>query len=576
MRRWQVVLLGVVVVAAAIAFGIYFYSERTTDVDVLRQTKQVDDVVVTLQLDEAALGQRTIDLHVEDSSGAPIELDALQLRFTMTDMDMGLIETTAERVEPGRYRVQGAFFSMVGTWQVQTLLSRADRAPTQLSFAVAIGAPGEAGGPLNPLRTDAISFAAGQQLYQANCASCHGDGGRGDGPLAAGLNPRPSDFAEHMPAGKHTDGQIFLWIRDGFPGTAMPAWGKRLSDEQIWQLVNYLRTFGQIDAAQMPSSSQAQAVPESNEPLPPLIFARGGNIWRSDGNGTLYQLTNYQGETHAQYPALSPDGQRIAFVTLTQPPANTEQLLPSSELLVMNFDGSDVRSVWKPNPGLLGIAAWSPDGNSIVVANNSSTTTNGATQRKLQLVRVDLASGAAQPLLDNALDPTFSRDGQQLAYLQVSADGLALALVLANADGSNGQTLIDFGTFQSLYAPRIAPDGQSIYFSAIGGPATDAQGQPLGTQPRTTPLEWALGLLEPPTAEAHGLPWDIWTINRDGSGLRRLTTIEEDLPIVAASPDGSQMAVMGAGGIYRANRDGSDLRKIDLLGDHGGVDWATR
>src|SRR5690606_16969029 len=137
----------------------------------------------------------------------------------------------------------------------------------------------------------------------------------------------------------------------------------------------------------------------------------------------------------------------------------TEQLLPSSELLVMNFDGSDVRSVWKPNPGLLGIAAWSPDGNSIVVANNSSTTTNGATQRKLQLVRVDLASGAAQPLLDNALDPTFSRDGQQLAYLQVSADGLALALVLANADGSNGQTLIDFGTFQSLYAPRIAPDG---------------------------------------------------------------------------------------------------------------------
>src|SRR5205085_1632414 len=83
--------------------------------------------------------------------------------------------------------------------------------------------------------------------------------------------------------------QIFLWIKDGFPGTAMPAWGQRLTDEQIWQLVTYLRTFGQgVPVAQagptsqptltpqvevLPGSTQPALVPDVQEPLPPLVFA---------------------------------------------------------------------------------------------------------------------------------------------------------------------------------------------------------------------------------------------------------------------------------------------------------------
>ncbi len=161
---------------------------------------------------------------------------------------------------------------------------------------MAIAAPGEAGGPLNPLRADAVTLAAGQQIYQANCVTCHGANGGGDGPTAAGLNPRPSDFSLHMPPGKHTDGQVFLWIKDGFPGTAMPAWGARLSDEQIWQLVNYLRTFGLATSvpggplAATPAPGQRlpqfQPIPNTSETLPPLVFVRSGNIWRSDGSAT--------------------------------------------------------------------------------------------------------------------------------------------------------------------------------------------------------------------------------------------------------------------------------------------------
>jgi mono/diheme cytochrome c family protein len=40
----------------------------------------------------------------------------------------------------------------------------------------------------------------------------------------------------------HTDGQLFAWITNGFPGSAMPAFGQKLSDPQRWDLVNFIRT----------------------------------------------------------------------------------------------------------------------------------------------------------------------------------------------------------------------------------------------------------------------------------------------------------------------------------------------
>ena len=101
---------------------------------------------------------------------------------------------------------------------------------------------------------------------------------------------------------------------------------------------------------------------------------------------------------------------------------------------------------------------------------------------------------------------------------------------------------------------------------------TDPQGNPIKAS-APSPLDRLLGLFEPPTAEAHGLPWDLWTVNADGTGLRRLTTFYEDLPMAVFSPDGKQLAVMALGGIYLMDADGSRLRRIDQVGDHGGLDW---
>ena len=94
----------------------------------------------------------------------------------------------------------------------------------------------------NPFPPDTASIARGRELYEQNCVSCHGLSGRGDGPLAASLRPRPADFRVHMAAG-HTDGELFTGLSKGVPGTSMPPFEAQISENDRWHLVNYIRGF---------------------------------------------------------------------------------------------------------------------------------------------------------------------------------------------------------------------------------------------------------------------------------------------------------------------------------------------
>ncbi|MSQ27604.1 MAG: c-type cytochrome [Dehalococcoidia bacterium] len=99
---------------------------------------------------------------------------------------------------------------------------------------------------VNPFPATDDSIRSGEAIYQANCLSCHGVTGRGDGPAGLVLNPKPADFRIHMAAG-HTDGELFNWLSNGFPGTAMPAFGDKLTEEQRWHAINFIRTFAPSD-----------------------------------------------------------------------------------------------------------------------------------------------------------------------------------------------------------------------------------------------------------------------------------------------------------------------------------------
>ena len=97
-------------------------------------------------------------------------------------------------------------------------------------------------GNVNPIPPNSESVTAGQAVFAVHCVPCHGETGKGDGPLGVVLNPRPADLSLHAVPGVHTDAQLYEWITDGFPGSAMPAWKTRLSDTDRWNLVNFIRT----------------------------------------------------------------------------------------------------------------------------------------------------------------------------------------------------------------------------------------------------------------------------------------------------------------------------------------------
>ncbi len=90
----------------------------------------------------------------------------------------------------------------------------------------------------NPLSEDAA--IAGGEIFQTNCATCHGSGGHGDGPAGAALNPPPKDLSVLQV--QVSDGYLFWRISEGSPGTAMVAWRGILTEEQIWHLVTFIRT----------------------------------------------------------------------------------------------------------------------------------------------------------------------------------------------------------------------------------------------------------------------------------------------------------------------------------------------
>ena len=96
----------------------------------------------------------------------------------------------------------------------------------------------------NPVAADATSIAAGKAVYQKNCASCHGETGKGDGKMGAELNPKPSDLTDAEWKHGSTDGEIFKVIHDGSPKTGMKAFKSKLTEHEIWDAVNYLRTLG--------------------------------------------------------------------------------------------------------------------------------------------------------------------------------------------------------------------------------------------------------------------------------------------------------------------------------------------
>ena len=102
----------------------------------------------------------------------------------------------------------------------------------------------------NPVPYTAASITAGRALYNKNCRHCHGLRGRGDGPLAP-KNPSPANLTDDKWDHGSSDGEIFAVIWNGAPApkSEMKPMKGTLTEKNVWDVVNYIRSIGPPSAA---------------------------------------------------------------------------------------------------------------------------------------------------------------------------------------------------------------------------------------------------------------------------------------------------------------------------------------
>lgn len=98
-------------------------------------------------------------------------------------------------------------------------------------------------GMSNPLESAGGVLESGERLYENSCASCHGASGKGDGEVGQALDPGPTDIAAFSKMPMASDEYLYWTIAEGGAplGTAMPAFKHTLEEDEIWQIIIYLR-----------------------------------------------------------------------------------------------------------------------------------------------------------------------------------------------------------------------------------------------------------------------------------------------------------------------------------------------
>jgi cytochrome c oxidase cbb3-type subunit 2 len=144
----------------------------------------------------------------------------------------------------------------------------------------------------------------GKQVYDVHCAECHGAGGRGDGPSAAFLKPRPRDLT----TGKYklrstetgsgpTDDDLLQTVRRGMYGTSMPGWDRILPDEDITAVVAFVKSLASQTAAAVPIAmpqpiaSSDQSIARGHLAFDKLQCAKCHGV---DGRGTGAVTTTFE------------------------------------------------------------------------------------------------------------------------------------------------------------------------------------------------------------------------------------------------------------------------------------------
>jgi mono/diheme cytochrome c family protein len=103
----------------------------------------------------------------------------------------------------------------------------------------------------NPVPANNETIGAGMMMYMEHCQGCHGENGNGKGEKAEHLSVAPANFTDARAMSTVTDGELYWKITHG--RRPMPGFKDKLTDEDRWQLVVYIRTFTRKPSAGAPA-----------------------------------------------------------------------------------------------------------------------------------------------------------------------------------------------------------------------------------------------------------------------------------------------------------------------------------
>lgn len=118
-----------------------------------------------------------------------------------------------------------------------------------------------------PVPFDTVSIANGSQLFAEHCVKCHGPQGKGTGVILDPDVKDPTDLLTEPHTVKYTVGNVFHWLSHGIPGTAMPSFSATLSEEDRWDLINFLHALSRGFDARLLGSMIVPEMPAIASPV---------------------------------------------------------------------------------------------------------------------------------------------------------------------------------------------------------------------------------------------------------------------------------------------------------------------
>ncbi len=227
-----------------------------------------EDLRVRLRVIPGETGYNTFSLGITTRLGKPFtEARKVALVLRMRDHEMGDTELVLSPRPDGQFATGSGVASMAGTFDIEAVIRQDGRDDIRIPYVIdldvppmpttssttspvgkgVVGSPGAYATPIapaearalrNPIANTVVSADRGRLIYNQSCVTCHGVTGKGDGPSAVAIRPPLPDLSLHV--SQHTEGELWWWVTNGIAGRPMPAWRDALTDDERWDVVNYM------------------------------------------------------------------------------------------------------------------------------------------------------------------------------------------------------------------------------------------------------------------------------------------------------------------------------------------------